>query len=100
VTISNPNLRRPLRVPVRQTVTRETFWTIGPVGKADFYYLTAVEQFVVACPMCPTVFEAGRKTGGFEDEVDIVDLIELLVEAVDAGPTVVDEAGRAGAAAD
>jgi hypothetical protein len=84
---------------VLQTVTRETFWTIGPVGKADCYY-AAVEQFVVACPMCPPVFEDGRNTGSFEDEVDIVDLVELLVEAVDADPTVVNEAGRAGAAAD
>jgi len=45
----------------------------------------AVEQFVVACPMCTTMFEDGRKTGGYEDEVEIVDLTELLVEAMDDG---------------
>ena len=44
----------------------------------------SVERFVVACPMCITMFEDGRKTGGFEDDVDIVDLTELLVEAIDA----------------
>jgi Fe-S oxidoreductase/nitrate reductase gamma subunit len=59
----------------------------------------AVEQFVVACPMCTTMFEDGRKTGGYEDEVDIVDLTELLVAAMDAGRTD-DEAGGVSAAAD
>ena len=43
----------------------------------------AVEKFVVACPMCTTMFEDGRKTGGFEDDIDIVDVAELLVEAVE-----------------
>jgi Fe-S oxidoreductase/nitrate reductase gamma subunit len=43
-----------------------------------------VEQFVVACPMCVTMFEDGRKTGGFEDDLEIVDLTELLVDAIDA----------------
>ncbi|MFT4923366.1 MAG: Fe-S oxidoreductase/nitrate reductase gamma subunit [Haloarculaceae archaeon] len=43
-----------------------------------------VEQFVVACPMCVTMFEDGRKTGGFEDDLDIVDATELLVEAIEA----------------
>ncbi|MFC6722235.1 heterodisulfide reductase-related iron-sulfur binding cluster [Halobacteriaceae archaeon SHR40] len=54
-----------------------------------------VEKFVVACPMCMTMYEDGRKTGGFEDDIEIVDVAELLVEAVehdepaetaDAGP--------------
>ncbi len=44
----------------------------------------APEQFVVACPMCVTMFEDGRKTGGFEDDLDIVDLTEVLVDALDA----------------
>jgi Fe-S oxidoreductase len=44
-----------------------------------------VEQFVVACPMCMTMYEDGRKTGGFEDSLDIVGLTELLAEAVDGG---------------
>ncbi|WP_340100440.1 4Fe-4S dicluster domain-containing protein [Salinibaculum salinum] len=43
-----------------------------------------VEQFVVACPMCVTMFEDGRKTGGFEDDLEIVDLTELLAEALQA----------------
>jgi Fe-S oxidoreductase len=42
----------------------------------------AVEKFVVACPMCMTMYEDGRKTGGYEKEVEIVDVAELLVEAV------------------
>jgi len=45
----------------------------------------AVSRFVVACPMCVTMFEDGRKTGGFEDDLDIVDITELLVEAIEAG---------------
>jgi Fe-S oxidoreductase len=45
----------------------------------------AVEKFVVACPMCTTMFEDGRKTGDFEDRIEIVDVAELLIEAVDAG---------------
>jgi Fe-S oxidoreductase len=44
----------------------------------------AVEKFVVACPMCMTMYEDGRKTGDFEDEIEIVDVAELLVEAIDA----------------
>ncbi|MFC7132273.1 MULTISPECIES: (Fe-S)-binding protein [Salinibaculum] len=43
-----------------------------------------VEQFVVACPMCVTMFEDGRKTGGYEDDLEIVDLTELLVDAIEA----------------
>ncbi|WP_135829883.1 (Fe-S)-binding protein [Halorussus halobius] len=41
-----------------------------------------VEKFVVACPMCMTMYEDGRKTGGFEDDLEIVDVAELLVEAI------------------
>ena len=41
-----------------------------------------IEKFVVACPMCTTMFEDGRKTGGFEEDVEIVDIAELLIEAV------------------
>jgi Fe-S oxidoreductase len=44
---------------------------------------SAIEKFVVACPMCTTMFEDGRKTGGFEDDVEVVDVAELLVEALD-----------------
>ena len=45
-----------------------------------------VEKFVVACPMCLTMYEDGRKTGGYEDEIEIVDVAELLVEAIESAP--------------
>ncbi|WP_435177429.1 heterodisulfide reductase-related iron-sulfur binding cluster [Halorussus sp. AFM4] len=45
---------------------------------------SAVEKFVVACPMCMTMYEDGRKTGGYEDDIEIVDVSELLVEAIGA----------------
>lgn len=44
----------------------------------------SVEKFVVACPMCMTMYEDGRKTGGFEEALEVVDVAELLVEAIDA----------------
>ncbi|MFC7249026.1 (Fe-S)-binding protein [Halomicroarcula sp. GCM10025324] len=43
-----------------------------------------VERFVVACPMCMTMYEDGRKTGGFEDDLEVVGLTELLAEALEA----------------
>jgi len=43
----------------------------------------AVEKFVVACPQCMTMYEDGRKTGGYEEDVEIVDIAELLIEAVE-----------------
>mgnify|MGYP000129705090 CR=1 FL=1 len=43
---------------------------------------SAVEKFVVACPQCMTMYEDGRKTGGFEEDIEIVDITELLVEAL------------------
>ncbi|WP_128476922.1 heterodisulfide reductase-related iron-sulfur binding cluster [Halorussus pelagicus] len=43
---------------------------------------SGVEKFVVACPMCMTMYEDGRKTGGYEDDIEIVDVSELLVEAI------------------
>ena len=48
----------------------------------------AVEKFVVACPMCMTMYEDGRKTGGYEDDIEIVDVAELLVDAVERAPSV------------
>jgi Fe-S oxidoreductase len=53
---------------------------------------SAVEKFVVACPMCMTMYEDGRKTGEFEDEIEIVGLSELLAEALDAQGARVNEA--------
>ncbi|MFP8957505.1 (Fe-S)-binding protein [Natrialbaceae archaeon A-CW3] len=47
----------------------------------------AVEKFVVACPMCMTMYEDGRKTGDFEDEIEIVDIAELIVEAIGEAET-------------
>ena len=44
----------------------------------------SVEKFVVACPMCNTMYEDGRKTGGYEDDIEVVELTELLVEAIGA----------------
>jgi Fe-S oxidoreductase len=44
----------------------------------------AVEKFVVACPMCMTMYEDGRKTGGFEDDLEVVGTTELLAEALDS----------------
>ncbi|MFC7044035.1 (Fe-S)-binding protein [Halobacteriaceae archaeon GCM10025711] len=44
----------------------------------------AVEKFVVSCPKCMTMYEDGRKTGGYEDDIEVVDLTELIVEAMDA----------------
>ena len=46
-----------------------------------------VEKFVVACPVCTTMYEDGRKTGGYEDDIEIVDVAELLVEAVERNGT-------------
>jgi Fe-S oxidoreductase len=50
-----------------------------------------VEKFVVACPMCTTMFEDGRKTGGFEDEIEIVDVAELLFEALETNGVLASE---------
>ncbi|MFC3477713.1 (Fe-S)-binding protein [Halobacterium litoreum] len=58
-----------------------------------------VDRFVVACPMCMTMYEDGRKTGGFEDDIEVTDITELLVEAIDAKGTATD-AGTTSAAAD
>ena len=43
----------------------------------------SVEKFVVACPMCMTMYEDGRKTGDYEDDIEIVGATELLAEALD-----------------
>ncbi|MFB6281684.1 MAG: (Fe-S)-binding protein [Haloferacaceae archaeon] len=46
-----------------------------------------VEKFAVACPMCLTMYEDGRKTGGYEGAIEVVEVSELLVEALEAGGT-------------
>ncbi len=62
---------------------------------------SGIEKFVVACPMCTTMFEDGRKTGGFEDDIEIVDIAELLVEALDSNAaTTAIETGSEPAPAD
>jgi Fe-S oxidoreductase len=53
-------------------------------GVEDTAAGSEIEKFVVACPMCTTMFEDGRKTGGFEDDLEIVDVAELLEEALDS----------------
>ena len=55
----------------------------------------AVEKFVVACPMCMTMYEDGRKTGGFEEDIEIVDVAELLCEALDANGASIAASGDA-----
>jgi Fe-S oxidoreductase len=45
---------------------------------------SAVEKFVVACPMCMTMYEDGRKTGDFEDDIEIVGITELLAESLES----------------
>ena len=62
----------------------------------------AVERFVVACPMCGTMYEDGRKTGNYEEDLEIVDIAELLVEALESQgePVVATEGGDSPAAAD
>jgi len=45
----------------------------------------AVEKFVVACPECMTMYEDGRKTGNFEDAIEVVDVAELVAEAIGVG---------------
>ncbi|MFB6310283.1 MAG: 4Fe-4S dicluster domain-containing protein [Salinirussus sp.] len=47
----------------------------------------SISRFVVACPMCVTMFEDGRLTGGFEDDLEVIDITELLVEAIEADGT-------------
>jgi Fe-S oxidoreductase len=61
---------------------------------------SAVEKFVVACPMCMTMYEDGRKTGDFEDDIEIVGLSELLAEALDAQGAQVNETAGLRATAD
>lgn len=41
-----------------------------------------VEKFVVSCPQCMTMYEDGRKTGGFENQLEIIDVAELVAEAI------------------
>ncbi|WP_336134998.1 (Fe-S)-binding protein [Natronomonas amylolytica] len=59
----------------------------------------AVEKFVVACPMCMTMYEDGRKTGGFEDDIEIVDVAELIVEALEANGATIAASAESGTGA-
>jgi hypothetical protein len=48
-----------------------------------------------------TMYEDGRKTGNFEDDIEIVDVAELLIEAVeDGGVSTGSAAGSETATAD
>ncbi len=44
----------------------------------------SIEKFVVSCPMCGTMYEDGRKTGGYEEDIEVIDLAELVAEALEA----------------
>ncbi len=44
---------------------------------------SGVDYFVVACPMCTTMYEDGRKTGGYEDDIEVVEITELVAEALE-----------------
>jgi hypothetical protein len=51
------------------------------------------------------MYEDGRKTGGYEDDIEIVDVAELIVEAIESPPGVdadvdTDATGRATGQAD
>jgi len=46
-----------------------------------------------------TMYEDGRKTGGFEDDIEVTDVTELLVEAIEAKHGV-EDVGATSAAAD
>ena len=35
--------------------------------------------------MCTTMYEDGTRTGGHENEIEIVDVAELLAEAIEIG---------------
>jgi Fe-S oxidoreductase/nitrate reductase gamma subunit len=60
----------------------------------------AVEKFVVACPMCMTMYEDGRKTGDFEDDIEIVDIAELIVEALETSGATISASTDADASSD
>jgi Fe-S oxidoreductase/nitrate reductase gamma subunit len=45
---------------------------------------SAIDRFVVSCPQCMTMYEDGRKTGDFEDDIEVVDVSELVAEALEA----------------
>lgn len=42
----------------------------------------SIEKFIVACPQCTTMYEDGRITGGYEENIEVVDVSELVAEAV------------------
>ncbi|MFB6186028.1 MAG: Fe-S oxidoreductase, partial [Halobacteriaceae archaeon] len=48
----------------------------------DTDHKSDIEKFVVACPQCMTMYEDGRKTGGYENDIEIIDISELLSEAI------------------
>jgi hypothetical protein len=46
-----------------------------------------------------TMYEDGRKTGGYEEDIEIVDVAELLVEALDERGVTAEATGGGEAAA-
>jgi Fe-S oxidoreductase len=43
---------------------------------------TLPEKFIVSCPQCMSMYEDGRKTGGFENNIEVLDITELILEAI------------------
>ena len=43
---------------------------------------TGANIIVTACPFCLIHFEDAIKTGGFEDEMKVIDLMELLMSTL------------------
>ncbi len=46
---------------------------------------TGAEAVITACPLCLIMLEDGRKTGGYEDRFEVLDLAELVARALGAG---------------
>ena len=46
---------------------------------------TGAEVVVTACPLCLIMLEDGRKTGGFEEDLEIMDLAELVALSMGLG---------------
>jgi hypothetical protein len=58
-------------------------WSLFLLGVGS-YVMKGIRILGQGFPDYETVmFEDGRKTGGYEDELEIVDLTELLVDAIE-----------------
>jgi Fe-S oxidoreductase len=57
--------------------------------------LGGIDYFVVACPKDVTMYEDAIKTSGHQGEIQLRELTELVLEALDIGPNVAVTAGQA-----